>query len=49
MRAIIKATSEAGSLQLADMPKPEPGPGNIVVQIKATGICYTDVSIYTRK
>jgi len=45
MRAIIKATGEAGSLQVADMPTPKPGPGQIVVQIKATGICYTDVSI----
>lgn len=45
MKAIIKATGEAGSLQVADMPTPKPGPGQIVVQIKATGICYTDVSI----
>ncbi len=45
MKAIIKATGEAGSLQVADMPKPEPGPGQVQVQIKATGICFTDVSI----
>ena len=45
MKAIIKATSEAGSLQVADMPKPKPEPGQILVQIKATGICFTDVSI----
>ena len=45
MKAIVKATGEAGSLQVADMPKPKPGPGQILVQIKATGICFTDVSI----
>ncbi len=45
MKAIIKATSHKGSLQVADMPKPKPGPGEILVQIKATGICFTDVSI----
>ena len=45
MKAIIKATDEAGSLRVTDMPKPKPGPGQILVQIKATGICYTDVSI----
>ena len=45
MKAIIKATSEAGSLQVADMPIPKPDPGEILVQIKATGICFTDVSI----
>jgi threonine dehydrogenase-like Zn-dependent dehydrogenase len=45
MKAIIKATDEAGSLQVADMPTPEPGQGQILVQIKATGICFTDVTI----
>ncbi|MBW2514918.1 MAG: alcohol dehydrogenase catalytic domain-containing protein, partial [Deltaproteobacteria bacterium] len=45
MKAIIKATSEAGSLQVADMPAPEAAPGQILVQIKATGICYSDVSV----
>ena len=45
MKAIIKATGEAGSLQVADMPTPEPDTGQILVQIKATGICFTDVSI----
>jgi len=45
MKAIIKASDEAGSLQVADMPTPEPGPGQILVQIKATGICFTDVTI----
>jgi len=47
MKAIIKATGEAGSLQVADMPKPIPVPGQVLVQIKATGICFTDVSILT--
>lgn len=45
MKAIIKATGAAGSLQVADMPKPQPGPGQVLVRIKATGICFTDVSI----
>ncbi len=34
MKAIIKATAEAGSLQVTDMPKPAPGPGQVLVQIK---------------
>ena len=45
MKAIIKATSEAGSLQVTDMPTPVPGPGDVLVQMKATGICFTDVSV----
>jgi threonine dehydrogenase-like Zn-dependent dehydrogenase len=49
MKAIIKATGDAGSLQVAEMPTPKAGPEQIVVQIKATGICYTDVSILNNK
>jgi threonine dehydrogenase-like Zn-dependent dehydrogenase len=49
MKAIIKATGDVGSLQVADMPAPKPGPGQVLVQIKATGICYTDVSILNNK
>lgn len=45
MKAIIKATAEAGSLQVTDMPKPTPGPGQVLVRIKAASLCYSDVSI----
>ncbi len=45
MKAIIKATAEAGSLQVTDMPKPAPGPGQVLVQIKAASLCYSDVSV----
>jgi threonine dehydrogenase-like Zn-dependent dehydrogenase len=49
LKAIIKPTEEPGGLQVADMPEPEPGAGEILVKIKATGICYTDVSILENK
>lgn len=45
MKAIVKKSSDPGSLAVMDMPKPEPGYGEVLVRIKATGICYTDVSI----
>lgn len=45
MKAIIKATNESGSLKVVEMPKPKPGPGQLLVRMKATGICYTDVSL----
>ena len=45
MKAIIKPTEEPGVLQIADMPEPKPGPGEVRIQIKATGICHTDVTI----
>jgi alcohol dehydrogenase, propanol-preferring len=30
-------------LHLEDIPKPEPGPGQIVVKIEASGLCHTDI------
>ncbi|MGM7698950.1 zinc-binding dehydrogenase [Microbacterium sp. A84] len=30
-------------LRLVDKPKPEPGPGEVLVQIKAAGMCHSDV------
>jgi alcohol dehydrogenase, propanol-preferring len=30
-------------LSLEDIPKPEPGPGQIVVKIEASGLCHTDI------
>jgi alcohol dehydrogenase, propanol-preferring len=34
-------------LVLTDIPEPVPGPGEVVLEIKAAGICHTDVSIMT--
>lgn len=34
-------------LQLADIPEPTAGPGQVVVDVKAAGICHTDVGILT--
>ena len=45
MKAIVKYDEKPGTLALRDMVKPEPGNGEVVVQVKATGICYTDISI----
>ena len=45
MKAILKATSEADSLEVREVPVPKVGPGEVLIQIKATGICYTDISI----
>ncbi|MDI7258972.1 MAG: alcohol dehydrogenase catalytic domain-containing protein [Thermodesulfobacteriota bacterium] len=49
MKAIMKATQEAGSLEVKELPTPKPGPGEILVQMKAAGICYSDVMILTNK
>lgn len=49
MKAIIKATQEAGSLEVKELPAPKPGRGEILVKMKAAGICYSDVMILTNK
>ncbi len=30
-------------LRIEDVPKPEPGPGEVVVRIEASGLCHTDI------
>ena len=49
MIAILKATSDAGSLEVREVPTPKPAPGQVLVKMKATGICYTDISILNNK
>jgi len=45
MRAILKASPAAGAI-LKDVPIPEPGPGEALVEVLASSICGTDVHIY---
>jgi threonine dehydrogenase-like Zn-dependent dehydrogenase len=45
MKAIVKTEQSAGSYAVMDMPVPKFGASEALVQIKATGLCYTDMSI----
>ena len=48
MKAIqIQATGGPEVLQLADLPIPEPGPGQVLVRVEATGVNF--IEIYFRK
>ena len=49
MKAVIKATDEAGSLEITEVKKPEPGKDEVLVKIKAAGLCHSDVSILYNK
>lgn len=49
MKAIIKATQEAGSLEVKELPTPKPGRSEVLVKMRAAGICYSDVMILTNK
>lgn len=45
MRALVKHPDETG-LRLEDMPVPEPGPDEVLIEVHTTGICGTDLHIY---
>ncbi len=49
MKAIIKTTQEAGSLEVKDLAIPQPSKGEVLVKMKAAGICYSDAMILTNK
>jgi propanol-preferring alcohol dehydrogenase len=41
----LRAVAPGAALQLQDLMMPEPGPGQILVQVKACGVCRTDLHI----
>ena len=45
MRALVKARAEPG-IWMEDRPIPEIGPDDVLVKVKKTGICGTDIHIY---
>lgn len=45
MKALVKSKAEEG-LWLEDVPEPEMGPMDVMIKIKKTSICGTDVHIY---
>lgn len=42
MRAAVVPTLGA-PLEIRDLPVPEPGPGQVLVRVEASGICHTDI------
>src|SRR5450755_1565367 len=45
VRALVKSRAERG-LWLADIPEPEIGINDVLIRVKKTGICGTDLHIY---
>ena len=45
MKALVKKKAEPG-LWLEDVPVPSPGINDVLIKIKKTAICGTDVHIY---
>ena len=45
MKALVKAKAEPG-LWLEDVPEPEVGINDVLIKVRKTGICGTDLHIY---
>ena len=45
MRALVKHPGEVG-FRLEEVPTPEPGADEVLIQVHTTGICGTDLHIY---
>lgn len=46
MKAVVKMRSGVGNVEYTDFPESEPGVGQVKVEVKAAGICGTDLHIY---
>ena len=45
MKALVKARPEKG-LWMQEVPVPEPGLNDVIIKVKKTAICGTDLHIY---
>ena len=45
MKALIKAKPEPG-IWLGELPRPEPGPNDVLIRMRKTAICGTDIHIW---
>ncbi len=46
MLALVKTAPGTGHLELQEVPDPTPGPGQVLIEVAATGLCGTDLHIY---
>ncbi|MDD3117828.1 MAG: alcohol dehydrogenase catalytic domain-containing protein [Victivallales bacterium] len=45
MIALVKTQKGEGFVELKEMPEPTPGPGQVLIEVKAAGICGTDIHV----
>lgn len=45
MQALVKTQKGVGFLELKEMPEPRPGSGEVLIEVKAAGICGTDMHV----
>jgi L-iditol 2-dehydrogenase len=46
MQAVVKEARGEGNVALREIPTPQPGPGEVLLAVRAAGICGTDLHIY---
>jgi L-iditol 2-dehydrogenase len=42
----MKVAAGVGNIEVRDIPEPTPAPGQVLIEVKAAGICGTDLHIY---
>jgi len=45
MKALVKTAKGVGNLELRDVPEPRPAPDQVLIEVKAAGICGTDIHV----
>jgi len=46
VKAVVKYSRGKGNVKLMNMPEPVPGPEEVKIEVKAAGICGSDIHIY---
>jgi len=46
MKAVVKYAHGRGNVELRDMPEPSPRPDEVMIEVKAAGICGSDLHIF---
>ncbi len=46
MKAVVKFKKGKGNIKIQDVPEPRVGPNEVKIEVKAAGICGTDILIY---
>ena len=46
MKAVVKYATGVGNVGVCDMPEPSPQAGEVKIEVKAAGVCGTDIHIY---
>jgi L-iditol 2-dehydrogenase len=46
VKALINYDEKPGSVELREVDSPEPGPGQVLIKVEATGVCGSDIHIW---